>query len=80
MAMLFGVFLHIPSISTPVRTSKRKAAAGNKADVTFSTASYRGYEDAMYLFKQYLNGYAYQYLDEKDSKLFDKLYGEKNIL
>jgi len=25
-----------------------------------------------------LNSYAYQYLDDKDSKLFDKLYNEKN--
>ena len=38
----------------------------------------RGYKDAMYLFEQCLNSYAYQYLDEKDSKLFDKLYNEKN--
>ena len=39
-------------------------------------STYRGYEDAMYLFKHYLNDYAYQYLGEKDSKLFDKLYDE----
>lgn len=40
-------------------------------------STYRRYEDAMYLFKHYLNDYAYQYLDEKDRKLFDKLY-DKN--
>ena len=38
--------------------------------------TYKRYEDAIYLFKHYLNGYAYQYLDGKDSKLFDKLYDE----
>ncbi len=36
--------------------------------------TYSGYEYAIELFEDYLNGYAYQYLDEDDSKLFDKLY------
>lgn len=36
--------------------------------------TYRYYDDAMYFFEECLNGYAYQYLDEKDSKRFDKLY------
>lgn len=36
--------------------------------------TYSGYEDAVELFEDYLNGYAYQYLDEDDNKLFDKLY------
>jgi hypothetical protein len=40
--------------------------------------TYSGYEDAIYLFEQCLNGYAYQDLNEKDSKLFDKLYNENN--
>ena len=40
--------------------------------------TYSGYEDAIFLFEQCLNGYAYQYLNEEDSKLFDKLYNEKN--
>ena len=40
--------------------------------------TYGGYEDAIYFFEQCLNGYAHQYLNEKDSKLFDKLYNEKN--
>ncbi|KAF5415099.1 MAG: hypothetical protein C5S48_07010 [Candidatus Methanogaster sp.] len=38
--------------------------------------TYNGYEYAIELFEDYLNGYAYQYLDEDDSKLFDKLYDE----
>jgi hypothetical protein len=41
-------------------------------------STYRGYEDAIYLFEQCLDSYAYQYLDEKESKLFDKLYNEKD--
>ena len=36
--------------------------------------TYSGYEYAIELFEDYLNGYAYQYLDEDDNKLFDKLY------
>ena len=40
--------------------------------------TYEGYEDAIYYFEQFLNGYAHQYLNEKDSKLFDKLYNEVN--
>ena len=40
--------------------------------------TYGGYEDAIYFFEQCLNGYAHQYLNEKDSKLFDKLYNENN--
>ncbi len=43
-----------------------------------SSRTYRGYEDAIDLFEQYLNGYAYLYLDEKDGELSDKLYNEKN--
>lgn len=35
--------------------------------------TYRGYEDAMYLFEECLNGYAYQYLDAKERKRFDRL-------
>ncbi len=31
-------------------------------------------EEVVGLFKESLNGYAYQYLDEKESALFDKLY------
>ncbi len=43
--------------------------------------TYNGYEYAIELFEDYLNGYAYQYLDEDDSKLFDKLYdgGDKEF-
>ena len=40
-------------------------------------STFRGYKDAVYLFEQCLNGYAYQYLNKKDSKRFDKLYNEK---
>lgn len=36
-------------------------------------STYRYYDDAMYYFKECLDGYAYQYLDEKDSKRFNKL-------
>lgn len=39
-------------------------------------STYRGYDDAIYYFEACLNGYAHQYLDEKDSKLFDKLYDQ----
>ena len=46
--------------------------------VRLKPRTYGGYEDAIYLFEQCLNSYAYQYLDDKDSKLFDKLYNEKN--
>ncbi len=31
----------------------------------------RGYEDAIFLFQDYLNGYASQYLDKEDTELFD---------
>jgi len=31
----------------------------------------RGYEDAIFLFQDYLNGYASQYLDEEDGELLD---------
>ncbi|MEA3325631.1 MAG: hypothetical protein U9Q37_10990 [Euryarchaeota archaeon] len=37
------------------------------------------YEYAIELFEDYLNGYVYQYLDEDDSKLFDKLYDEGDM-
>ena len=40
--------------------------------------TYEGYEEALYLFEQFLNGYAHQYLNQKDSKLFDKLFNEGN--
>jgi hypothetical protein len=40
--------------------------------------TYRGYENAIYFFELCLNGYAHQYLNEKDSKLFDKLHNENN--
>jgi len=46
--------------------------------VRLKPRTYGGYEDAIYLFEQGLNTYAYQYLGDKDSKLFDKLYNEKN--
>ena len=42
-------------------------------------ATYRGYENAIDLFMAYLDGYAYQYLDEDDSELFDKLYDEEDL-
>lgn len=38
----------------------------------------RGYTHTIDLFRHCLNGYAYQYLNEKEGKLFDKLYKEKN--
>jgi len=44
--------------------------------VRLKPSTYGGYEDAIYLFGQCLNSYAYQYLDENDRKLFDKLYDE----
>jgi hypothetical protein len=34
----------------------------------------RKYEDIIHLFQSSLNHYAYPYLDEKESKLFDRLY------
>lgn len=40
--------------------------------------TYGGYEDAIYFFEQFLNGYAHKYLNEKDSKLFRKLHNEEN--
>ena len=46
--------------------------------VRLKPRTYGGYEDAIYLFEQCLNSYAYQCLDDKDSKLFDTLYNEKN--
>jgi hypothetical protein len=39
--------------------------------VRLKPSTYRGYEDAIYIFEQCLNSYAYQYLDDKDNKLFD---------
>ena len=39
--------------------------------------TYGGYEDAIYLFEDCLNGYGHQYLDEEESKLYDKLYMEE---
>jgi len=46
--------------------------------VRLKPSTYKGYEDAIYLFEQCLNSYAYQYLDDKDNKLFDKLYNDEN--
>lgn len=34
--------------------------------------TYKEYEEAIYLFEECLDGYAYLYLNEKDRKLFDK--------
>ena len=39
--------------------------------------TYGGYADAIYLFEQCLNGYAYQGLNKEDSERFDKLYNEE---
>lgn len=36
--------------------------------------TYGGYEEAIYIFKQYLNGYAYQYLDKEDTERFNELH------
>ena len=41
-------------------------------------ATYRGYEYTVDLFRAYLNGYAYQYLDGDESELFDRLYNEED--
>lgn len=46
--------------------------------VRLKPRTYGGYEDTMHLFKECLNGYAHQYLNEKDSKLFNKIYNEGN--
>lgn len=46
--------------------------------IQLKSKTYRGYKDAIELFKDYLNGYAYQELKEKDSELFDKLFNEEN--
>ncbi|MGQ9722691.1 MAG: hypothetical protein ACUVXA_15380 [Candidatus Jordarchaeum sp.] len=35
--------------------------------------TYRGYVDAIEFFEDYLDGYAYQYLDEENNQLLDKL-------
>ena len=40
--------------------------------------TYRGYEDAIDFFQDYLDGYAYQYLHDDDTALFDRLYGEED--
>jgi succinate dehydrogenase flavin-adding protein (antitoxin of CptAB toxin-antitoxin module) len=40
--------------------------------------TFRGCEEVLSLFEDYLNGYAYQYLNDKDSGFFDKLYDENN--
>jgi succinate dehydrogenase flavin-adding protein (antitoxin of CptAB toxin-antitoxin module) len=45
--------------------------------VRLKPGTYRGYEEAIYLFEQCLNGYAYQYLEE-ESRLFDRLYDEED--
>jgi len=37
------------------------------------------YEDVIELFQASMNGYAYNYLDEEDGALFDKLYNEQDI-
>lgn len=38
--------------------------------------TYSGYKDTIWLFKQCANGYAYNYLDKKDSARFDELHEE----
>ena len=40
--------------------------------------TYGGYADAIYLFEQCLNGYAYQQLNKKDSERFDRLYNQEH--
>jgi len=40
--------------------------------------TYRGYADAIFLFEQCLNGYAYQGLNKKDSERFDNLYNDEH--
>jgi len=40
--------------------------------------TYRGYKDTIEFFKDYLNDYAYEELNEEDSELFDKLYNEED--
>ena len=40
--------------------------------------TYEGYEEALYIFEQFLNGHAHQFLNEKDRKLFDKFYSEEH--
>jgi hypothetical protein len=37
-------------------------------------STYRGYKEAIYLFEDYLDGYAYQYLDKKDRQLFERFF------
>jgi hypothetical protein len=46
--------------------------------VRLKPKTYRGYEEAIDLFERCLDDYAYQNLDEKDSKLFDRLFKEKS--
>jgi len=36
--------------------------------------TFRNYDDIVYLFSEYLNGYAYSYLDKAESALFHRLY------
>ncbi len=38
------------------------------------SATFGKYEDIVYLFKESMNGYAYQSLDEKEEELFDHFY------
>jgi hypothetical protein len=42
-------------------------------------ATYRGYDYAIDLFEAYLDGYAYQYLDEKNAKRHERLCVEKDM-
>ena len=47
-------------------------------EARLKSSTYKGYKDTIYLFEQCLNGYAYQGLNKKDSKRFDKLYSEEH--
>ena len=41
--------------------------------------TFRRYEDVIELFQHSMNGYAYNYLDEEESVLFDELYNEQDL-
>ncbi|HII00205.1 TPA: hypothetical protein HA351_00655 [Methanosarcinaceae archaeon] len=40
--------------------------------------TYLGYEEAIYFFRTYLNGYAHQFLDRKEDDSYDRLYDSEN--
>ena len=46
----------------------------DEQETKLKSSTFRKYEDVLYLFKESLNGYAYQYLDEKESRKFDMYY------